>query len=129
MGPGQGTKILVVDDDIDLTDLMSTHLSARGFETFQAYNGTQAIKMYEEHRPDVVLMDMIMPGIDGLVATRKIRTISASPTNPQIIMVTVKNSQDDVVQSIAYGANDFIHKPLEITLLLKKIENIIGSNT
>ena len=70
-------KVLVVDDDIDLAETIRLHLIQKGYEADVAHSGQKAIEMYEDNHPDLIIMDRVMPGIDGLVAMRKIQGLKA----------------------------------------------------
>jgi len=117
--------ILIVDDDEDLVNLLYLKLSESGFKCYSALNGTEAITSYEKHHPDLIIMDRIMPGIDGLVAMRKIRGISGSQDEPKILMLTVKKSITDVKVSVEYGANDYMVKPVNFHSLHAKIKTML----
>ncbi len=110
-------RILVVDDEAQIRRVMRTALSSAGYEVGDAKTGEEALEKVREFRPDLVLLDMNMPGIGGLAACREIRT----GTNIAIIMLTVRNSEGDKVASLDAGADDFVTKPFSMPELLARI--------
>src|SRR6266567_6347732 len=110
-------RILVVDDEAQIRRVMRTALSSAGYEVGDAKTGEEALEKVREFRPDLVLLDMNMPGIGGLAACREIRT----DTNVAIIMLTVRNSEGDKVASLDAGADDFVTKPFSLPELLARI--------
>ncbi len=120
-------EMMIVDDDVELADLLRLQLEAKGFECKVAYNGTQAIQMYQDNRPAIILLDVNMPGIDGFVVARKIRGQSGSKTKPNIIMLTTKHSSEDVLKALENGANDYAVKPVQMPLLLDKIKKAMAA--
>ncbi|MFC1901483.1 response regulator transcription factor, partial [Chloroflexota bacterium] len=102
-------KILVVDDEpaqIRLADQVLTH---HGYEVLKAGNGQEALRLIFEHKPDLVLLDVVMPGIDGWQACSRIREVTDIP----IIMLTgQRNTEEDIVRGLDYGADEYLSKPL-----------------
>ena len=96
------TRILVVDDDADLLDVVSYVLQRRQFEVLTASNGVEALEVFQRERPDLVILDVNMPGLDGFEVCRRIRAQAATP----IIMLTVRNEDSDVVGALRLGADD-----------------------
>ena len=99
--------ILAVDDEAGILRLMKLELTAQGFRVITASNGEDALKLIEEQRPDVVLLDVIMPEMTGLEVMRRVR----EQMNVPIIMVTAKDSDADKVRGLEMGADDYIVKP------------------
>jgi two-component system KDP operon response regulator KdpE len=99
--------LLVVDDEAGILRLMKLELSAQGFRVVAASDGEQALKMAEDHRPDAVLLDVMMPGLSGLEVMRKLRERSNVP----ILLVTAKDKDTDKVRGLELGADDYIVKP------------------
>jgi len=110
-------RILVVDDQVQIRRFMRTTLTGSGYEVDDARSGEQALEKVREFRPDLVLLDMNMPGMGGLAACRAIR----SDTNVVIIMLTVRNSETDKVDALDAGADDFVTKPFSTPELLARI--------
>ena len=110
-------KVLVVDDDPDIVELLQYNLTREGYEVSVAENGKKAIDMAQSVKPDVILMDVMMPGMDGYETTRAIRKMSRFKNLP-IIAVTAKAMKGDRDKCLAAGASDYITKPVDVVQLL-----------
>jgi two-component system, OmpR family, KDP operon response regulator KdpE len=113
--------ILAVDDEAGILRLMKLELSGQGFRVITASSGEEALKLVEEQRPDVVLLDVIMPEMTGLEAMRRIR----EQMNVPIIMVTAKDSDADQVRGLEMGADDYIVKPFSPEELSARIRAVL----
>jgi two-component system response regulator MtrA len=113
---GKG-KILVVDDDAALSEMLTIVLTNEGFETVVCGNGNAALAAFREHRPDVVLLDLMLPGMDGIDVCRLIRAESGVP----IVMLTAKTDTVDVVVGLESGADDYMVKPFKPKELVARI--------
>lgn len=101
------TKILVVDDDFALADVLAFTMRRAGFDIFLAHDGHDALEQYAREMPDLVILDWMLPDIDGLEVCARLRNDSNVP----IIMLTVRYSDDDVVAALEAGADEYITKP------------------
>jgi len=110
-------NILVVDDEPQIRRVMRSTLSSRGYVISEAKTGEEALETMREERPDLVLLDMNMPGMGGIEACREIRRASDVP----IIMLTVRNAERDKVAALDAGADDYVVKPFSIEELLARI--------
>lgn len=110
-------RVLVVDDEPQIRRIMRTTLTGAGYEVDDARSGEEALEKVREFRPDLVLLDINMPGMDGLAACRAIRQDSGVA----IIMLTVKNTENDKVEALDAGADDFVVKPFSTPELLARI--------
>lgn len=110
-------RILVVDDEPQIRRIMRTTLTGAGYEVDDAKTGEEALAKLREYHPDLVLLDINMPGMGGLAACREIR----AGTGVGIIMLTVRNTEADKVQALDAGADDFINKPFSTPELLARI--------
>jgi two-component system, OmpR family, KDP operon response regulator KdpE len=110
-------RILVVDDEPQIRRVLRTTLSAQGYEVFDARTGEEALLAIRDHRFDLVLLDMNMPGMGGLAACQEIR----SGSEAAILMLTVRNSEQDKVTALDAGADDYITKPFGMPELLARI--------
>ena len=110
-------RILVVDDQGQIRRFMRTTLTGAGYEVGDAKTGEEALEKLRAFRPDLVLLDVNMPGLGGLAVCREIR----SDANVAIIMLTVRNSEGDKVATLDAGADDFVTKPFSTTELLARI--------
>jgi two-component system, OmpR family, KDP operon response regulator KdpE len=113
----KASKILVVDDEPQIRRVMRATLSAQGYSIIEAPNGTAALEKLRGERPDLVLLDMNMPGMDGLETCREIRANSSVP----IIILTVRGGEKDKVRSLDAGADDYVTKPFSMEELLARI--------
>jgi two-component system response regulator MtrA len=115
----RGTKgrILVVDDDASLAEMLTIVLRNEGFEPLICGSGEQALSMFREFRPDIVLLDLMLPGKDGIDVCREIRAESGVP----IVMLTAKNDTIDVVVGLESGADDYVIKPFKPKELIARI--------
>jgi two-component system KDP operon response regulator KdpE len=111
------SKILVVDDEPQIRRVMRATLSSQGYTIVEAASGAAALEKIRRERPDLILLDMNMPGIDGLDTCREIRTSSNVP----IIMLTVRSGEKDKVRSLDAGADDYVTKPFSMEELLARI--------
>lgn len=113
-------SILVVDDNEANRDTLSRRLQRRGYTIATANDGAQALKMLDEHSFDLVLLDVMMPVMNGLDALVEIRR-TRSPTQLPVIMATAKGESADVVQALGLGANDYVTKPLDFAVVLARV--------
>jgi DNA-binding NtrC family response regulator len=116
-------KILIVDDEMDVCEFMQNYFKKRRIDTSIANNGAQAVVMFSTYKPDLILLDVRMNGLDGLQVLEQV--IKESPTM-KVIMLSGEESQDIVDKAKALGAFDFIHKPLELGELAKVVELLIS---
>jgi two-component system KDP operon response regulator KdpE len=111
------TTILVVDDEPQIRRVLRTTLASRGYEIVEAASGEEAVEAICSRRPDLILLDVNMPGIGGIAACREIRQQSDIP----IVMLTVRDSERDKVSALDAGADDYVVKPFGIEELLARI--------
>ncbi len=111
-------RILVVDDEPQIRRIMRTTLTGAGYEVDDARTGEEGLEKLRDFRPDLILLDMNMPGMGGLAACKAIRRDSATAA---IIMLTVRNSEADKVRALDAGADDFVTKPFSTPELLARI--------
>ena len=116
-------KILVVDDDPDIVEILRYNLSLAGFDVKAASNGKEAIKKAKIFIPEIILLDVMMPEMDGIEACRLIREIP-SLNNTRIIFLSARNEDYTQISAFDAGADDYISKPVKPKILLKKISSI-----
>ena len=114
-------SILIVEDDNNIADLLRLYLEKEGYQATIAADGTQGIDFYRRLRPDLVLLDVMMPGVDGWGVLRAIRQDSQTP----VIMLTAKGETTDKVSGLKQGADDYITKPFEMKEVLARIEAVL----
>lgn len=113
-------KVLVVDDDINLLDTLKYNLAKDGYKVVEAENGIQALEMARQEKPDLILLDIMLPGMDGLEVCRILRKEMAVP----ILMLTAKTAEIDKVVGLEMGADDYITKPFSIRELMARVRAI-----
>jgi len=119
-------KILIVDDDAGIRELVDTTLRSDDYQIFQAENGEQAIELAKAEKPDLIIMDIMMPGdVDGLETTQILKN-DPETKNCQIIMLTGRGQKDDREKSLEAGADDFFAKPFSPLALIRKVEEVMG---
>ena len=118
-------KILLVEDDAMNSDMLSRRLARNGYDVTIAEDGQRGIDMAESENPDLILMDMSLPVIDGWEATRRIKG-SAGTGGIPIIALTAHAMASDREKAMATGCDDFDTKPIELARLLEKIEKLLG---
>jgi two-component system, OmpR family, KDP operon response regulator KdpE len=112
-----GARILVVDDEIEILRALQRNLTAHGYEVFTASSGEQALEAIVAHRPDLMLLDLGLPGLSGLEVCKQVRAASNLP----IIVVSVKDTERDKVLALDLGADDYVSKPFGMDEVLARI--------
>ncbi len=114
-------KALVVDDDRVLADLVAFTLRREGFEIIQAHDGEAALRRWGEEQPDLLVLDVNLPKLDGFTVCRRIRQQADTP----IILLTVRGEEDDIVHGLGLGADDFITKPFSPRQLAARVQAVL----
>ena len=128
-----GAHILVVDDEIEIGRALRRSLTAHGYKVFTASSGEEAIELTSRHRPDLILLDLLLPGMSGLEVCRRMRAESNIP----IIVLSVKGTEHDKVEALDQGADDYVSKPFgmdevlaRVRVALRHVANIpVGTQT
>jgi len=116
--------ILVVDDEKDLVDLITYNLQRNGYDVVSAANGNDAIEVAAREIPDLVLLDLMLPGIDGTEVARRLKN-DAKTANVPIVMLTAKGEETDVVVGLTLGADDYVTKPFSMKILLARLSTVL----
>ena len=114
-------KILIVDDDANIAELISLYLIKECFDTKIVYDGEEAITQYREYQPNLILLDLMLPGIDGYEVCREVRKTSAVP----IIMLSAKGEIFDKVLGLELGADDYMIKPFDTKELVARVKAVL----
>ncbi len=114
-------KILVVDDEKQYIHLLQVNLQSEGYEVISAMNGEDALEMVSAQKPDLVLMDVMMPKLDGVTTCERIRQFSNVP----VIMLTAKGEEQDRVKGLNAGADDYVVKPFSATELIARVKAVL----
>ena len=115
--------LLVVDDAAFMRMRCSKLLTESGYQVVEAENGVQAVKQYQLHHPDAVLLDITMPEMDGLTALKEIRKLDP---NAKVAMVTAMGQQSTVMEALKAGARDFVLKPFQSDRVLATVKKLVG---
>ncbi len=116
-----GKRILVVDDDAKTVELVKLYLSRDGYKVLTAYDGIEALRLARESRPDLIVLDLMLPGLDGLQVCRTLRGESDVP----IIMLTAKTAEQDRLTGLDLGADDYVTKPFSPRELAARVRAVL----
>ncbi|TLM99349.1 response regulator, partial [bacterium] len=100
-------RALVVDDEIQMVSIVAYALETQGFEVIQAYDGREALKKFDEEKPDLVILDVMLPGMNGFEVCQHIRGTTLTP----VILLTARKEDEDIIHGLELGADDYITKP------------------
>ncbi len=117
----QSGKVLVVDDSPTDLHLLTGYLMNNGFTPISAYSGEEAIEKIRHDKPDVILMDIVMPGMNGFETTRKLRRDPSTADIP-IVIISSKDKETDKIWGLRQGAKDYLVKPVDESTLIKKLK-------
>ena len=115
---GKPVRVLVVDDESAMRRGLSVALTARGYAVDEARNGEEALASFQENHPDLILLDINMPGMSGIEVCRRIRS---AESKAGIVMITVRDTEEDTIQALEAGADDYIRKPFRVGELLARL--------
>lgn len=118
-------RILIVDDSPTEVHVLKTMLEKNGFQTISATSGEEGIEVAKKEKPDVILMDVVMPGLNGFQATRQLTKNQETSAIP-VIIVTTKDQQTDRVWGLRQGAKDYVTKPAQESDLVGKIQSVLA---
>ncbi len=121
MMPAKDTTLVAADDDPQLLRLMTRNLQLEGFDVLAASDGQQALELIENNAPDLVLLDVMMPKMDGFTVCSRVREFSAVP----IIIVTARGQDQDKVRGLDLGADDYLTKPFSVEELLARVRAVL----
>lgn len=114
-------KILIVDDDMNIAELISLYLTKECFDTLMVHDGLKALEAFEQYKPNLVLLDLMLPGMDGYQICREIRTKSSVP----IIILSAKGEVFDKVLGLELGADDYLMKPFDTKELVARVKAVL----
>lgn len=116
-----GSLVLIIDDELDLLVAVTALLEREGFRVVTADNGVSGLEVFRRHSPDLVILDIMMPGLSGWEVLHRLRQISTVP----IIVLTVLGQEDDVVRGLQDGADDYVPKPFSVHELLGRVRALL----
>lgn len=118
------TKVVVIEDESDILELIEYNLRREGFEVATATSGRSGLSVIGREKPDIVLLDLLLPGLDGLDVCRRLRAVESTRDLP-VIMVTARGEESDVVLGLGVGADDYIHKPFSPRELIARVRAVL----
>ena len=117
-----GKSILIVEDEQNIVDILSFNLSREGYDTLEAYDGPTGLQLALEQDPDLILLDLMLPGMDGFEVCRQVRE---SGSSTPIIMLTAREEETDKVLGLELGADDYMTKPFSVLELLARVRSLL----
>jgi DNA-binding response OmpR family regulator len=122
----QDLKILIIDDEFDTLDMVETYFIRKGYEVQTSLDGQEGLRAFFAGRPDLIILDIMMPGLDGFKVCQRIRELSDVP----IIMLTALGQNDDIIRALEAGADDYVTKPFSLDVLLARVRAVLrrGAN-
>ena len=125
-GPGSGAKtatVLVVDDEPTIVEIVGRYMERAGFETFTAADGYRALDVATEHRPDLVVLDVMLPGIDGIEVMERLQERPGPPI--AVILLTARGEENDRLVGLRHGADDYVVKPFSPAELVARVDAVL----
>ncbi|UUZ90176.1 response regulator transcription factor [Paenibacillus sp. P25] len=116
-----GIKVLIVEDEAKIASLMESFLQTEGYDCLTATDGKSALQLYTKHKPDIVILDWMLPQLNGLDTCRRLRQLGS----PGIIMVTAKSEETDKIVGLEMGADDYLTKPFSLRELSARIRSLL----
>lgn len=126
--PLKGRKVLLVDDDHDVLQTLQAAFEPTGCQLFTSRNGNKAIEIAQRENPDLIVLDMMLPGRSGFLVLEKLKADKLPSEKPYIIMLTANEGMRHQMYAEARGVNDYFHKPASLERLLSRSEEIIQEN-
>ena len=121
-------RVLIADDDPDILELVAFRLSRAGFDVVKAADGEDALAKIAEHAPDLAVLDVMMPKIDGYEVTRRIRASEGAGGDIPVILLTARVQDIDIARGFEAGADDYMKKPFSPVDLRARVEAVLGQN-
>jgi DNA-binding response OmpR family regulator len=122
--PPARKKVLIVDDEKDIVDLVAYNLGRNGYDTLTASDGNDALDSASKNSPDLIILDLMLPGIDGMEVARRLKSDAKTASIP-IVMLTAKGEETDVVVGLTLGADDYVTKPFSMKVLLARVSSVL----
>ena len=121
MGQGQQPHVLVVEDEPEINEAVALRFRAEGWRVSQAYDGPAAVGAHEEHDPDLVVLDVMLPGFDGHEVCRRIQARTPTP----VLMLTARDDETDMLVGLGVGADDYMTKPFSMRELVARVNALV----
>ena len=117
-------KILIVDDEVGIVNIVASRLQAKQYQVVAAYDGEEALQKTAQENPDLIILDLMLPKIDGYMVCSLLKKNSRSSNTP-IILFSARSSKDDIALGKKVGADAYVTKPVDMDFLLEKVENLL----
>lgn len=117
-------EILIVEDEVEIAQLIQLYLEREGFSCRHCPDGLTALQVFQEHRPNLIILDLKIPGLDGLEVCARIRQ-QPSSSNPYILMLTAKGEENDRIVGLSTGADDYVVKPFSLKELVARVRALL----
>ncbi len=117
-------KVLVVDDERDLVELIGMNLQRNGYEVVSAYDGGTGLELARKHKPDIMILDVMMPGLSGQDVTRALKADPETAGIP-ILMLTARTEETDIIVGLSLGADDYVTKPFSMKVLIARVGAVL----
>lgn len=115
------TRVLIVDDEPEITQILQQCLNSQGYEVMVAANGLEGLRLFFNHRPDLVVLDIIMPKMDGMELCRRIRDVSSVP----VLFLSARGAEIDIVKGLGLGGDDYIAKPVSLREFVARVQAVL----
>jgi two-component system, OmpR family, response regulator len=125
MAADRKPRVLVVDDEEHITELVSMGLGYSGFEVERVATGRAALDVVDKHKPDLIVLDVMLPDLDGFEVTRRLRQNEGAGTRVPIIFLTAKDTTADKIQGLRLGSDDYVTKPFSIEELIERVKAVL----
>ncbi|HEV7863788.1 MAG TPA: response regulator transcription factor [Acidimicrobiia bacterium] len=122
-------RVLVVDDEENITELLAMGLSFNGFDVERAASGRAALAIIESHRPDLAVLDVMLPDLDGFEVARRVRQAEGAGARLPIIFLTARDATADKVEGLRLGSDDYVTKPFSIEELIERVKAVLRRST
>jgi len=119
-------KVLIVEDDIDIRELISFFMEKEGYEVLEADDGMTGLKLAKTYHPHIIILDLMLPHLDGKNFTQMIKKSEEKYGNPKIIMLTAKTDIEDVISGLEIGADDYMKKPFDPRELVLRVKKLLS---
>src|SRR3989440_8374325 len=118
-------RVLVVDDEEHITELLAMGLGFNGFDVERAASGRAALDAVEQHRPDLIVLDVMLPDLDGFEVARRLRQTEGAGTRVPVIFLTARDTTADKVDGLRLGSDDYVTKPFSIEELIERVKAVL----
>ena len=119
------SKILVIEEDRSLVEVLETNLTNSGYEVFCAYDGQSGLNQARSIDPDLIILDAVLPVVDGVEVCRELRAVAATRETPIMMLTTTKSEETDQLIGYSSGADDYVEKPFSVRVLMERMKSLL----